>query len=610
MEKTVNNTSSKVTSQVPHTGLIAALREVNRHSPDERACILLQHNHAQALANTMPTQDLLITYKAAPQEDRVALMRLLPSGAMQRLWDLDTWSQHRLQPDHLKFWLQTLCEAGPECAMRQLQALDTELLGLVFKVFIQIHEAEESEFLDLGSTPHAFTPDRQFLLVACEPDQAVFDCLRGFIELLYGTKPLFAMRLLQAIRWEIPSSLEEAALHWRDARLQDLGFLPCNNWQDVLAYTNPQQALKKMGATLQPSSNAQTATALSRHLIPARLQAAVHNAAPNLLKQALDELGDTQAPESIARQLMVLTNRVHAAWHKDLGDEEKLAATVRNTLACLQIALETLGQTHKKPSSHWLLQTPLQQLFQLGRSLPVHLAKQFRKAVRTHGIPNLTRLISTLDYPLRETVQGLLQGEPVFYEGLVPQKKSEQEKEPAAYRPFESLQDIAATAQATTEAAFRLTLLWGKKGIVTTCDQNTAERTPISNMSAQDVQAGKIPSGSVLLATWMSNGLLEGKPKLHPLGRAHLAKLRQLVQQHDGGKGALPKQLQTKACGWVVQRAQECAPLPGALTPDEAASRAAKYAELVLGVMQEELAALNDATPDPRYIHSVWVRAD
>lgn len=593
MSKTVENTPSNATPQAPAGELVTALREVGRHSPHERARVLLRHNLTRALANIMPTQDLLITCKAAAREDRAALLRLLPNGAMQRLWDLDVWSHHRLQPDRLGSWLQTLREAGTECATRQLQNLDTEMLGLLLKVFIQVHEAEASESLNLGNAPHAFTPDRQFLLVSRQPDRDVFDCLGGFIELLYGTKPLFATRLLQAIRWETPSSLEEAALHWRDARLQDLGFLPCGDCQRVLTYTNPQRALKQLTTAARPSSNAQTPNPLSRHLIPARLQAVVHNAAPHSLKQALDEIDDAQALESIARQLMVLTNRVHAAWHKDLGDEEELGATVRHTLACLRIALETLSQTHKKTASHWLLQSPLQQLFQLGRSLPLHLAKQLRKAARTHGIANLAALTPTLDHPLRETVQGLLRREPVLYGELVPREKPTKTKQPVTYRPFESLQDIATAAQATTEAAFRLTLLWGNGGIAATSKFNGEEARSFTC--------------ATLLATWMSNGLLAGKPKLRPLRKSELAALRQLVRQR-GAAGNLPDQLRVKACGWVARWAEEHAPLPGAATVDEAASRAGHYAELALRTMQEELASITDSMPDLRYVHSVWVK--
>lgn len=598
--------TSHTTPQAPNVELITALREVSRHGPNERARALLGHNHAQALADTMPTQDLLIICKAAAREDRVALLRLLPSGAVQRLWDLDVWSHHRLQPDRLSSWLQTLREAGAECAARQLQSLDTEMLGLLLKVFMHVHEAEASESLNLGNAPHAFTPDRRFLLVSREPDRDAFDCLAGFIELLYGTKPLFAMRLLQAMRWETPSSLEEAALRWRDARMQDLGFLPCGDWQRVLTYTNPQQTLRQLAPTARSASGApQTPNPLSRHLIPARLQAVVRNAAPHSLKQALDELADPQASASIARQLMVLTNRVHAAGHKDLGNEEELGATVRHTLACLQIALETLSQTHKKPTSHWLLQSPLQQLFQLGHSLPIHLARQLRKAARAHGIANLAALTPTLDYPLRETVQGLLRREPAFYEGLVPREKPAEAKQRVAYRPFESLQDIAVTAQAATEAAFRLTLLWGDKGLCPVA-AGGSDKTEALRVE----QKGPLTLAcATLLATWMSNGLLEGEPKLRPLGKAKLAKLRQLLRQGDP-TGTLPRQLRAKASGWVARWAEERAPLPGAATADEAANRAGHYAELALRAMQEELANITESVPDPRYVRSVWVQTD
>ena len=46
------------------------------------------------------------------------------------------------------------------------------------------------------------------------------------------------LRIIESIRWEFPSALEEESLKWRDKRLQDLGFLPIDENISILSYVS------------------------------------------------------------------------------------------------------------------------------------------------------------------------------------------------------------------------------------------------------------------------------------------------------------------------------------------------------------------------------------
>src|SRR5262250_3241164 len=53
------------------------------------------------------------------------------------------------------------------------------------------------------------------------PEQAT---LRALLLDLMAEDPLGFSRLMEAVRWEVPSELEETALRFRWARLSDMGF--------------------------------------------------------------------------------------------------------------------------------------------------------------------------------------------------------------------------------------------------------------------------------------------------------------------------------------------------------------------------------------------------
>src|SRR5262249_28163007 len=66
-----------------------------------------------------------------------------------------------------------------------------------------------------------YTPDRRFLLEF--QSQHDFESMREIIEDLYAQDPFAAGRMLEAVRWEGPTELEEAARRWRGGRLRGLG---------------------------------------------------------------------------------------------------------------------------------------------------------------------------------------------------------------------------------------------------------------------------------------------------------------------------------------------------------------------------------------------------
>ncbi|MEM7402853.1 MAG: DUF6178 family protein [Myxococcota bacterium] len=562
---------------------MARLRRITRLPAHQRAQALLQQPDCSLLIRCMPPQDLLITYKTADDpQHRTALIQQMPSGQMQRLWDLDLWKHHRIQPQQLADWLQALCDAGVQSVINHLQGLDNELLYLLLKSNLDIYDQYQWENMDSNKTLFTHTPDRCFVLVSRNNNETTFTCLRQFVELLYGENPAAAVNLLLNVIAITPSVLEEQALHWRDARLQDLGFLPIAKWQHVLAYTNPQM-LAQQASVQQPSHHDHTH---QPHLVAARLQLRLDQTEPqDLLKQAIAELNE-QSSQHVARQLLVLTNRIHAAWHRDLGDEKSLTSTTNETLACLQIALQYLQQVHNKPASYWLLSTPVQEIFRLGRSLPLYLAKQLQKSLHSQKI-NLDVLLHNLETPYRQTLQGLLRKQPQFFQGLAQRNQQE-------YTPFANLQQLALTAQIATEAAFRLSLLWGKKGVAV-------------NNGLQIKQTHHLPKCDVLLATWLVWALLEKSPCCKPLEPHHLRSLKnRLVSQKDS-LWAFTADTHEKVHRCLAQAVQDCIPLPGAASLDQATKRAEQYAHTVLDAVAQEIGAVKEADIDPRFVQTVWV---
>ena len=66
-----------------------------------------------------------------------------------------------------------------------------------------------------------YTPDGRFLLEFAGSGE--YATVRQLIEDLYAQDVFGAGRLIESIRWELPTELEETARRWRDGRLRDAG---------------------------------------------------------------------------------------------------------------------------------------------------------------------------------------------------------------------------------------------------------------------------------------------------------------------------------------------------------------------------------------------------
>src|SRR5207248_4815519 len=97
-----------------------------------------------------------------------------------------------------------------------------ELLALVLRRELRVHDLTEEE----PSGPQIpgmayYTSDRRFLLEFAGSGE--YGTLRQLIDDLYAQDPFGAGRLIESVRWEVPTELEESARRWRDGRLRDAG---------------------------------------------------------------------------------------------------------------------------------------------------------------------------------------------------------------------------------------------------------------------------------------------------------------------------------------------------------------------------------------------------
>ena len=121
------------------------------------------------------------------------------------------WRRDRLDPGSGK-WLSALFAANAPTAVRQMRDLDIELLSLMFKLHTKVYDlVKEEEAPEEELKLHSVTPDQHFLIcyLIRDDNEAFGTCTESHYRRIHQRDLAFVLRLIEAIRWELPSALEE-----------------------------------------------------------------------------------------------------------------------------------------------------------------------------------------------------------------------------------------------------------------------------------------------------------------------------------------------------------------------------------------------------------------
>jgi hypothetical protein len=316
------------------------------------------------------------------------------------------------------------------------------------------------------------------------PEQAA---LRAILLDLMAEDPLGFSRLLEAVRWELPSELEEVALRFRWARLADLGFPDRETAAGLYA-----------ALPLPEAPPASPSTGL------------VHGGGGRVdyVQAALEGLDPVEA-ENAREELRGVYNAALVADGADPGDLEAFRASAERARDTLGLGLELLTGGDPRRAAAVVRQTPFRRVFQTGFSLGLRLRHRAdRLAVRP-----LARVDGEwMLWPEQAAVvDGLRRPRPVRALGV----------EGAEPVPFRSVAEIHEAEQQLARAEQQQTLLAALLG-----GSEERARTALAGLGPA-WPAGGTPA---VLAAAVAQALLEGSPRVVPvpagrtqeLGRAFL----------------------------------------------------------------------------------------
>jgi hypothetical protein len=406
-----------------------------------RLDLVLDARDPQALVRALPADEVYFTIREVGLADAGDLVPLASAEQFKVFLDLDAWKGDAFDPKRALPWLRAARSGhglDPRAAARwarKVKALDAEVLFLVLRDAVKIHDLDHDPDPEFEGDRFMRTPEGRFI-VEFTVDGADYVAVRGLVDDLYAEAPLEATRLLANLRWETRTELEEEALRWRQGRLADLGYPPLD--EALSWFARPPKA--------PPAAPAGPPPARAPGFFLAGLRRGT------LLDRAAARLGAEEA-EALEGELVAAGNAVLVADAVDVGDPDAVREAFEGARGYLELGLELLSRGDGAPTdvearaAAALAATPLKRIFQEGSGRVLALAWRAERLLASGGG---TRAEPLLDAPLGEAVAALAARRPRYHPGLDLPRGQWGEEASAAYEPrrFATSEELRRAAEA------------------------------------------------------------------------------------------------------------------------------------------------------------------
>jgi hypothetical protein len=318
----------------------------------QRMEALLSAPNAKAMVRATAAEDLYFAIAEVGLADSTELIQLVSPKQFQTFVDLGGWRRDRMEPHQLLTWLRAARGDDREEFLRKVEALDLELVEGLLRELTVVH--------DLEATPDVHpegvtleTPEGKYL-VEFKVEGVELFALKTLLQDLIAKNPFEAGRLLEAVRWELPSELEETAYQFRSGRLWDLGFPELEVAMGLYTYLDPK-----------PLAPAEAPRPRAHGLVLAK-------EGEDYLQAAMQGL-DAKEQESFSGELRYLVNASLVAEAAEPGDLEAVKSVTERTRDYLLLGLEHLTGRDAGRAPSAVRDRTAREVFQVGFSLTLEL---------------------------------------------------------------------------------------------------------------------------------------------------------------------------------------------------------------------------------------------
>ena len=477
----------------------------------EKINAIVDRPDAEAYIKAMEPDVFYQLIKDAGWDQGVDLVPYASPSQIQSFVDFDVWRRDQFIPARLDQWLEPIVnEMRDESFKRTMRDLDPEVMVMYVKAHIEVYEPdEEGRIPDDAPEKATLSPDGMHVIVYPE-DEDKNALVRALLHRLYELDRVLAWTMLEGVRWELQSEMEEYALRWRTSRLEEMGFVSRVEALQVYKILDPVAVRERIEdeKKLYPHEVQRSRETLD---LPAVLSSELDD--EFLFVRMLSTITDQETFLTKTFELNSLLNKILVADGIEPGELSSGRQVIRRALGYLSLGLEFLSRGVQTHAEDYIQTLAYKEIFRTGVSLLYKLQRQARQLQHR---PTLT-IVDSMEYSLLDAQDAALM------EGLHRQRP--------VYGESEFNFELFTSQEQLDQAAVRLSRVAFKQLFTFSIQRLTA--TDLISLAGRDDLLGEPFDVTLdtLFNTWVLRSLLGSTASHEPLGREELAQVLGILQK-------------------------------------------------------------------------------
>ena len=364
---------------------------------------ILGDPEGEVLTQALQPQELYWAFKEIGAEDALTLLEYASPEQREFFLDMELWQRDAFVGEKGLEWLGYLMESGEEKLVEQLVHLDLELLILIVAREITVGGGVGELLPDEERTAdwdHSF--DNLYFITFRNPKHSRL--IGTLLDILFRRKRSLYQAVMEGVKNEVESELEEQAHAFRSGRMADLGFPSREEAIFIYARIDPAEFVPAQEKKLLRAAGGDTLPALPED--------------GTMLSRVLAR----QPAEELYHELNYLINNALMAEDCANLDEEAIHTIMQRVSGYLNIALEFLCGADEEKAADLVARESFRRLFQLGNGI-------------VQGVRKKAASVTATDYATGKAVNGARAERPRFFRGLDPDGVD-------GYREFRGIDDV------------------------------------------------------------------------------------------------------------------------------------------------------------------------
>ncbi len=539
----------------------------------DRLRILRNSDEAAEIVKGLPREEVFLTLKQVGEEDALPILALTTPSQLRFILDIELWKKDELDGDKVVTWLKYLLACGESKIIELVNTADMELLALMLRKIVYLIPNEEDAIIPEGLP--SIMLDEYFTILSNIPEET--ENIGLLLRILRQTDRDLFYKLLFATYSAMEEETQEAALRWRNSRLEESGFLDFDEAVEIYGYIGEEEARRMASVAphiyYSPEESGPAAPAYPVLLMERR----------TFFYDLLRSIEDRLLENRLRQEIAFSANRLLVADAEHIGEIDSIKKALARLFSLVNVGLLFLTSGEKEAALDMLRNVALRDIFQIGFSRVADLKTDAAELARRFWPQWAADGFGFLDRPQDEIMRGLTM--------RVPQYSAPAERSGAGFRDFETMEEVRENRRVVDEIGVVAETCFDKLGI-----PRPHEAKPVLlGVFASGLEEITLRS---LLLTGFVNLVLKDRFDVSPLAREDMAGLfEKALEIGASGRRVVKRENKTKLLEWLAQATGFEASKAGILERFVAAS---------MKELEDEVGGIRTwQDVDPRYIRAL-----